>query len=133
MKDEAFRAQVEALGVITRRQGIPLRFQPVVPLTTNVDEEWQKDVIDIRRFVTEYPKHWPASSFKLDFSCVRNVHLRWLVKRYFRARLGFWEPRSFKGMLGDMKPLFFALGNAYPEILGALIATETPRNSGIFP
>lgn len=116
MKDEAFRAQVEALGVITRRQGVPLRFQPVVPLTTNVDGEWQHDVIDIRRFVTEYPKHMPASSFKLDFFCVRNVHMRWLVKRYFRARLGFWEPRSFKDMLGDMKPFFFALGNAYPEL-----------------
>jgi integrase len=116
MKDEAFRAQVEALGVITRRQGVPLRFQPVVPLTTNAEEEWQKDVVDIRRFVTEYPKHWPASCFKLDFSCIRNMHMRWLVKRYFRARLGFWEPCSFKGTLGDMKPFFFVLGNTYPEL-----------------
>ena len=116
MNDEAFRAQVEALGVITRRQGVPLRFQPVVPLTTNTEEEWQKDVIDIRRFVPEYPKHWPARCFKLNFSCVHNIQMRWLVKRYFRARLGFWEPHSFKDMLGDMKPFFFALGNAYPEL-----------------
>src|SRR5260370_12105261 len=115
MKDEAFRAQVETLGVITRRQGVPIRFQPLVSLATNAESEWQHDVIDIRRLVADYPKHLPASAFKLDFSCIHHLEMRSLVKRYFRARIGFWEPMTFKCSLKDMKPFFYALGKTYPE------------------
>jgi integrase len=117
LKDDEFRAQVEALGVRIYRHASPAKCTEVlIPLAENTDEEWLKDVIDIRRLASEYPKHYPASCFKIDFSCVRNVHMRWLVKRYFRARLGFWEPRSFKDALENMKPFFFALGNACPEL-----------------
>src|SRR5260370_7422158 len=107
MKDEAFRAQVETLAVITHRQEVPIRFHPLFSLPPNADSEWQHDVIDIRRLVADYPKHLPASAFKLDFSCIHHLEMRSLVKRYFRARIGFWEPMTFKCSLKDMKPFFY--------------------------
>lgn len=111
MQDDTFRAHVEALGIPTHR-----RVSPFIPLAENADEEWLKEVIDIRRLVTEYPKHYGAGAFRLNFTCILNPQMRALVKRYFRARVGFWEPVTLKGRLGDMKPFFQALGKHYPEM-----------------
>jgi integrase len=114
LQDAAFRARVEGLGVPIHRQAS--HRDTVLSLTENPDEEWRKDFIDIRRLVTEYPKHRGAGSFQLDFSCISHPKMRGIIKRYFRARIGFWEPRSFSQALGDMKPFFLALGEKYPEI-----------------
>ena len=89
MRDDVFRGCVEALGMKVRQRHV---VQGVVPLVENPDEEWRKDIIDVRRFVAEYPKHHSAAAFTLDFSCIPNPNLRALVKRYFRAKLGFWKP-----------------------------------------
>jgi len=112
---ESFRAMVQALGVVIQRQDTP-RLQRVACSVEDAEAEWQKDVIDIRRFMADYPKHWPAGNFRLDFSCMRNPQLKQLVKRYFRARLGFWESITFNHTLVDMKPFLIALGNRYPAL-----------------
>ena len=113
MRDDVFRAHVEALGMKVRHRHV---VQGVVPLAEKPDEEWRKDIIDIRRLVSEYPKHHGAGVFTLDFSCIPHPDLRALVKRYFRARLGFWEAASPHGILNSMKPFFVALGKTYPEM-----------------
>src|SRR6266568_4576417 len=115
IQDESFRAMVQALGVVIQRQHPP-RLQRVACSVEDAEAEWQKDVIDIRRFMADYPKHWPAGNFRLDFSCMRNPQLKQLVKRYFRARLGFWESITFNHTLVDMKPFLIALGNRYPAL-----------------
>lgn len=68
MKDETFRARVASLGVMTRRYA---SYEAIIPLAENADEEWQKDTIDIRRLTGEYPKHWGAAAFRLNFTYVR--------------------------------------------------------------
>lgn len=50
--------------------------------------------------------------------------MRVLVKRYFRARWGFWEPGTFKHNLKQMLPFFFALGESYPEMEGFTFLTR---------
>ena len=113
LQDETFRACVEALGIVTRRY---ITNEILIPLSPNADEEWLKDNIDMRRLVADYPKHVGAAKFRLNFTCILNPHMRALVKRYFRARLGPWEARSLNVALGEMKPFFFVMGNAYPEL-----------------
>src|SRR5689334_23120936 len=73
-------------------------------------------VVDVRCLVAEYPKHVTPSKFRLDFSCISNPQLRDLVKRYFRARMGFWEARTFATVLGHMKPFFSVFNRVYPEM-----------------
>ena len=114
MQDDAFRVCIEALAIPIRRQASAS--QGVIPLAENADDEWQKDFIDIRRLVSEYPKHHDAGAFQLNFFCIVNPRMKELVKRYFRARIGFWEAETFKQSLKDMKPFFWALEKAYPEI-----------------
>jgi integrase len=116
MRDKTFRRQVEALGVVVQRQHQEKNSVGKVPLATDPDEEWLKDIVDIRRLVADYPKHMAATFFKVDFSGIRNPGLRNFVKRYFRARIGFWEPRTFKGTLISMMPFLTALGETHPHI-----------------
>lgn len=113
MRDDVFRGRVEALGMKVRHRHV---VQGVVPLAEHPDEEWRKDSIDVRRFVAEYPKHHSAAAFTLDFSCIPNPDLRALVKRYFRAKVGFWEAVSLNRMLNSMKPFFVALAQSYPDM-----------------
>ncbi len=113
MRDEVFRARVEALGMKVRQRQV---VQGVIPLAEHPEEEWRKDTIDVRRLAAEYPKHHSAAAFTLDFSCIPQPDLRALVKRYFRAKLGFWEAVSFNRMLNSMKPFLVAVGQTYPDM-----------------
>jgi integrase len=70
----------------------------------------------MRRLLPDYPKHLGAGAFRLNFSCIANPRMKDLIKRYFRARIGLWEASTFYNRLKDMKPFFWAVGRAYPEI-----------------
>ena len=94
-----------------------------VPLAEDPDVEWEKDVVDVRRLVSDYPKHFPASQFKLHFSFLSNQALKAVVKRYFRARLGFWQPSTLRSYLRWLQPFLWNLDNCYPGI--ASFATLT--------
>jgi integrase len=116
MADDEFRAQVEALGVMVKRE-IQVHGKGVlIAITEDADDEWSRDCIDVRRLMAEYPKHCGTGAFRLDFSCIRNPILKALVKRYFRARVGFWSALTFKNVLKSMKPFLIALGEKYPHV-----------------
>lgn len=112
LRDPVFRASVEEL------RGKPLYDydQVVIPLASNPEEEWHKDSIDLRCLVAEYPKHAGPSTFRLDFSYLHNPRLKALLKRYFRAHIGFWEAATFKHQLQCMKPFLLAFSAQYPEV-----------------
>jgi hypothetical protein len=118
LKDEAFRQQVEALGVLTsrevRKRAPALRGN--IPLAEDPDAEWAQDIVDLRRLVPEYPKHLSAADLALNFSFLSCSALQPLVKRYFRARLGFWNPSSMKQYLRWLKPFLWNLHASYPEL-----------------
>src|SRR5882762_1949388 len=55
IQDTAFRAMIEALGIVIDRQHLLLS-QRVALSIEDAEAEWQKDVIDIRRLMSDYPK-----------------------------------------------------------------------------
>lgn len=116
LKDEAFRALLTAHGIAVRRLPGPGGPPVVVPLAADPDAVWAADIIDLRRVLAAYPKHIAGSAFRLDFTVVANPALRALVKRYFRARVGYWEADSFRSYLRRLKPFFLALSARYPDL-----------------
>jgi integrase/recombinase XerD len=106
---------VESLGVVTLREYHEPETRGMVPLAENPDVEWAKDSVDVRRLVSDYPKHMTATALKLHFSFLSNPALKALVKRYFRARLGFLEPSSLKQYLKWLKPFLWNLERTYPD------------------
>jgi integrase len=112
LKDPVFEASVEALGIAVQHF---THTTGVVELADDADEEWRKDRIDLRRLTREYPKHMTASVFKVNFSVIRNPALKTLVKRYFRAHLGFWEVTTLKTQFMEMQPFLLIFGEAHPE------------------
>jgi len=113
LRDATFRAQVEALGVRIQRGTPPIRGAP--PLAQDPNAEWGQDRIDVRRLVADYPRH-ESGALWLDFTCIANPVLRTVVKRYFRTRLGVWEPLSLRTYLQRMRPFFLALSATYPTL-----------------
>jgi integrase len=116
VQDELFRDRLEALGVVVYHERHEPEVRGKVPLAENPETEWAKDLVDVRRLVSEYPKHGAASHLKLNFSFLSNPALKALVKRYFRARLGFWQPSSLKQYLKWLHPFFWNLEQTYPGL-----------------
>ncbi len=110
-KNPTFSAVVEAGGIMPRRNSFGK-----IDLTKDPDEEWAKDIVDLRRLVDDYPKHRDAGQFKLNFSFITNPALKDLVKRYFRARISFWKPQTHVYNLYRMKPFFVEVGRTYPSL-----------------
>lgn len=113
LKDEGFRAQLENLGVPTRRKEV---FVPGPVTLEDPDKVWSRDRVDLRRLCTDYPKHMNQSTFKLVFTFIVNPRLRDLIKRYFRARVNFWQPATFRPYLKHVKPFLTRLGELYPDL-----------------
>jgi len=110
IKNPRFVATVEALGVRVKRLGeshleVHLAFHP--------QEELEKDIWDMRRLKSDYPKHKPPSSFKINFSWIASPVLRQQVKAYFRLHLPHWKPRTFYIVLSYMRHF---LQHLSPEI-----------------
>ncbi len=72
--------------------------------------------MDLRRLCADYPKHMNQSTFKLVFTFIVNLRLRDLIKRYFRARINFWQPATFRPYLKHVKPFLTRLGESYPDL-----------------
>lgn len=116
IRDGAFREMLEALGMVVYREYHELDVRGAVPLAEDPNVEWAKDSVDLRRLVSDYPKHVSASALKLNFTFLINPELKMLVKRYFRARLGFWQPSSLKQYLNWLKPFLWNLEATYPGL-----------------
>jgi hypothetical protein len=50
------------------------------------------------------------------FTFIENPRLRDLIKRYFRARVPFWRPATFRPYLNHAKPFLTRLGELYPDL-----------------
>jgi len=124
LKDEAFRHMLESLGVVVFREHHDPEVRGLVPLAENPAAEWEKEIVDVRRLVPDYPKHIAASALKLNFSFLCNHALKAVVKRYFRARLGFWEPSSLSSYLRWLKPFLWNLDNRYPGLASFAAVTR---------
>jgi integrase/recombinase XerD len=116
---------VESLGVIVYREHHESSPRGTVPLTSDPDAEWAKDIVDLRRLVSDYPKHVSASALKLNFALLANPALKALVKRYLRARLGFWQPSSLRQYLRWLKPFLWNFEHLYPDLASFASLTRT--------
>lgn len=111
LDDDTFRKMVESIDFAIDRKS-----RGVVPLAKNPEAEWARDVVDVRRLVKDYPKHCAGARFKLDFSFICNAGLKGLIKRYFRARIGFWEPGTLRRYLEYLKPFLMGFQARYPAL-----------------
>jgi integrase len=100
IKNPRFVEIVEALGVRVKRLG---ESHLDVHLALHPEEELEKDIWDMRRLKSDYPKHKPPSGFKINFSWITNPVLRQQVKDYFRLHLPHWKPRTFYIVLSYMR------------------------------
>src|SRR5260370_14590029 len=96
IQDEQFVATVEALGVRIKRKKDPEVTHLQVNLAFNPEEELRKDIWDMRRLKTDYPKHNHPCDFIVGFSWIRNALLREQVIKYFRHRLPTCTNNTFK-------------------------------------
>ena len=117
LKDEAFRAAMVRLGVrVPPPRSKDEIFIPGPIALEDPDKVWSRDRVDLRRLYTDYPKHMNQSTFKLVFTFIANPRLRELIKRYFRARVPFWQPSTFRPYLKHAKPFLLRLGELYPDL-----------------
>lgn len=107
LRDEQFVAEVEALGVATRRHRLASHLE--VEPATDIEEELASDVWDIRRLKQNYPKHVAPTQFEVDFSWITNSLLREQVKCYFRLRLPRWRSTTFKSVIYHLKSVLTLL------------------------
>ena len=115
VQDPMFRAWVRGLGIkctMVLRRANPFGPGPI-PLAQNIDAEWEQDRIDIRRITTDYPKHKNGGSYTIDFSFIQHPALKALIKRYFRARVGYWSGYTLVTTLPTLKPLIQDLERRY--------------------
>ena len=115
LEDESFRAEIESLGVRPPRRSDEI-FVPGPVALEDSDIVWSRDRVDLRRLYTDYPKHMNQSQFKLVFTFIVNPRLRDLIKRYFRARVPFWQPSTFRPYLKHAKPFLIRLGELYSDL-----------------
>jgi hypothetical protein len=107
IKDELFVAKVEALGISIRKPHLASHLE--VEPAAKIEEELAKDVWDMRRFKSEYPKHRAPAQYVIDFSWIRNLALREQVKCYFRQRITRWGAATFKRNLAHLKTVLALL------------------------
>src|SRR6266446_3688163 len=102
LKNPRFVEVLNAWGVRTGRLGIG---HIHVALAERPEEELEKDIWDMRRLQSDYPKHKCPSAFKVDFSWIVNPLLRQQIKDYFRLHLAQWKARTFAVKIEYMKHL----------------------------
>jgi len=59
---------VESLGAVVYREHHESSPRGTVPPAADPDAEWDKDIVDLRRLGSDYPKHVSASALKLNFA-----------------------------------------------------------------
>jgi integrase len=74
-------------------------------LAPNPEEELEKDIWDLRRLKSDYPKHHSPSDFKVDFTWIGNPVLLRQIKSYFRHHLR-WKPKTFAREAWCLKHFF---------------------------
>lgn len=118
VRDPTFRAWVRSLGIkctMMPKRALRLDRGPI-PLAEDIDAEWALDRIDIRRLTSDYPKHKNGGSYTIDFSFIQQSDLKALIKRYFRARVGYWTGFTMVTTLPTIKPIIQELERRYPGL-----------------
>lgn len=100
IKKPPFVAAVEALGVPIQRQE---KRHLDVQLALHPEEEFAKDIWDMRRLKSDYPKHKSPYDFKVNFTWIVNPLLRQQIKDYFRLHLARWKATTFSNELWSIK------------------------------
>ena len=140
-KDPRFLTRLNQLGVPTgddrRARGRPWKHQGhlEVRLADDLEEELAKDIWDMRKLLSDYPRHVPPASYIVDFTTLVDPDLRAQVKRYFRHQLIHWKARTFKSVLNSLRhplgwlPAGVHLGTitrSHIEEMLPLLATDSP-------
>ncbi len=105
-KDPRFVTRLKQLGVsAVRSRGGMSRYEGnlEVRLAADPEEELAKDIWDMRKLLSDYPRHRPAHDFIVNFTTLVDPDLRAQVKLYFRHRLTHWKAGTFKCTLNALR------------------------------
>lgn len=99
IKDERFTNLLESIGVNVKLYNEHYPSHNEVEYIKNPEEreEYLKsDIWDMRRLFKEYPRHFNPEKYIVDFTKIKNIGIRKIIKRYFFNMLSTWNPRTFK-------------------------------------
>ncbi len=105
-KDPRFVTRLKQLGVsaVGSRGGMPkYEGNLEVCLAADPEEELAKDIWDMRKLLTDYPRHRPANDFIVNFTTLVDSDMRAHVKLYFRHQLTHWKAGTFKCTLNALR------------------------------
>jgi hypothetical protein len=105
-KDPRFVTRLKQLGVsaVQSRGGMPkYEGNLEVRLAADPEEELVKDIWDMRKLLSDYPRHRSASDFIVNFTILVDSDLRAQVKLYFRHQLTHWKAGTFKCTLNALR------------------------------
>ena len=128
-KDPRFVTRLKQLGVSTGQpsRGWKRKHEGNLEICLAVDpeEELAKDIWDMRKLLSDYPRHRPSSDFIVNFTTLVDPDMRAQVKLYFRHQLTHWKAGTFKAVLNAMR---HPLGWLPPGVhLGTLIRSHIEK------
>jgi integrase len=109
IKDPRFVTRLKQLGVSTGTgkptSGAPQKYKGnlEICLVADPEEELAKDIWDMRKLFSDYPRHRPASDFIVNFTALVDSDMRAQVKLYFRHQLTHWKAGTFKCILNALR------------------------------
>lgn len=119
IKDERFVKKLELIGVQPKLQNDHYPSHDKVEYIKDPkerEEYLENDVWDMRKLYQEYPRHFNANYYIVDFSLIKNLNIRIQIKRYFKMMLSTWSPRSFNNSFENIKPFFDTLYELFPNL-----------------
>lgn len=116
IKDERFTDLLESIGFIYNKH-YPSHNEVEYIKNPKEREEYLKgDIWDMRRLFEEYPRHINPQKFIVDFTKIKNIGIREIIKRYFLNMLSTWKPKTFSERIKDYRHFIDSMYEIEPTI-----------------
>lgn len=118
-KDEKFADLVEQLGINIRTRNRNHASHNEVKYIIEPKEREKHingDIWDTRMLFKDYPRHCAPVNFIVYFDKIRNVHIRKIVKRYFKNMLSSWQPATFSNYLSKLCYFLDSMYELFPNM-----------------
>lgn len=119
IRDERFAKLVDSMGFPLKRKGDSHPSHNEVEFIKDPKEResyLKGDIWDVRKLFEIYPLHCKPYAFMVHFTKIINIHLKEIVKKYFRYMLANWKPGTFEDNIRHISLFVNELSELYPSI-----------------
>ncbi|MGL5151266.1 MAG: tyrosine-type recombinase/integrase [Clostridium sp.] len=119
IKDKRFADLLESIGGNTRLNNDNYPSHNDVEYIKNPkerEEYLKSDMWDMRRLFEEYPRHTNSFMFIINFTKIKNVSIRKVIKRYFKNMLSNWKALNFERVLRVSVIFFYSMYELFPHM-----------------